>query len=63
LLFFINLACAVAVWVWPDLFITRGGHVWLISAQLISFIAYLAYIRDHFIKIAPLLLQSQQANS
>ena len=62
LLFFINLACALAIWIWPDLFITRGGHVWLISAQLVSFIAYLAYIGRHFSKIAPLLLQSRQAN-
>jgi hypothetical protein len=62
LLFFINLACALAIWIWPDLFITRGGHVWLISAQLVSFIAYLAYIGRHFTKIAPLLLQSRQAN-
>jgi hypothetical protein len=62
LLFFINLACALAIWACPDLFVARGGHVWLISAQLLSFIAYLAYIRYHFIKIAPLLLQSQRAN-
>src|ERR1700704_5145686 len=44
LLFFSNLACAVAIWIWPDFFIIRGGHIWLISVQLISFIAYLAYI-------------------
>jgi hypothetical protein len=62
LLFFINLACALAIWIWPDLFIARGGHVWLISAQLISFIVYLTYIGRHFGKIAQLLLQSRQAN-
>jgi hypothetical protein len=58
----INLACALAIWIWPDLFIARGGHVWLISAQLISFIAYLTFISRHFRKIAQLLLQSRQAN-
>ena len=62
LLFFINLACALAIWIWPDLFITRGGHVGLISAQLVSFIAYLTYIGHHFSKIAQLLLQSRQVN-
>jgi hypothetical protein len=62
LLFFLNLACALAIWTWPDLFIARGGHVWLIIAQLVSFIAYLAYIGHHFSKIAQLLLQSRQAN-
>jgi len=62
LLFLINLACALAIWIWPDLFIARGGHVWLISAQLISFIAYLTFISRHFRKIAQLLLQSRQAN-
>ena len=62
LLFFINLACALAIWIWPDLFITRGGHVWLISAQLVSFIAYLTYIGRHFSKIAQLLLQSRQVD-
>ena len=62
LLFFVSLACALAVWIWPDLFITRGAHVWLISAQLVSFIVYLAYIGRHFSRIAQLFLQSRQAN-
>jgi hypothetical protein len=62
LLFFLNLACALAIWIWPDFFITRGGHIWLISFQLISFITYLAYIGRHFSKIAQLLLRSRQVN-
>ena len=62
LLFFLNLACALAIWMWPDFFITRGGHIWLISFQLISFITYLAYIGRHFSKIAQLLLRSRQVN-
>ena len=61
LLFFINLGCALAVRISPDLFIVRGGHIWLISAQLVSFVAYLTYIGRHFSKIAQLLLQSRQA--
>jgi hypothetical protein len=62
LLFFLNLACALAIWIWPDFFITRSGHVWLISAQLVSFITYLAYIGRHFSKIAQLLLRSRQVD-
>ena len=62
LLFFLNLACALAIWIWPDFFITRGGHIWLISSQLISFITYLAYIGRHFRKIAQLLLRSRQVD-
>jgi hypothetical protein len=62
LLFFLNLACALAIWTWPDLFIARSGQVWLIGAQLVSFIAYLIFIGRHFSKIAQLLLQSRQAN-
>src|SRR5262249_17194416 len=62
LLFFINLACALFIWLWPDLFIAKGGHVWLISAQLVSFIAYLTYIGRQFVKMAQLLLQSRKAN-
>ena len=60
-LFLINLACALAIWIWPDFFISRGGHVWLITAQIISFIAYLTYLSRHFSQIAQLLLRSRQA--
>jgi hypothetical protein len=62
LLFFIYLGCALAIRIWPEFFIARGGHVWLVSAQLISFIAYLTYIGGHFSKIAQLLLLSRQAD-
>jgi len=61
LLFFFNLACTIAIYRAPDFFINRDGHVWLISAQLISFIIYLAYITRFFARIAPLVLQSKEA--
>src|SRR5881392_578182 len=48
LLFLLNLGCAFAIWIWPDLFIARAGHVWLISAQLAAFIGYLVYIGRYF---------------
>jgi hypothetical protein len=62
LLFFLNLGCALAIWSWPDLFITRARHIWLITFQLVSFIGYLIYIGRYFSAIAPLLLQSRRAN-
>jgi hypothetical protein len=60
LLFLFNLGCAVAIWSWPDLFLARGGHIWLISGQLISFVVYLAYIGGYFKVIAPLVLRSHE---
>ncbi len=60
-LFFFNLACTIAIYRAPDIFINRGGHVWLISAQLVSFIIYLAYVTRFFARIAPLVLQSKEA--
>jgi hypothetical protein len=62
LLFFINFACALAIWIWPEVFIAQGSHIWLVGAQLVSFIAYLIYIGRHFSKVAELLLQSRQTN-
>ena len=45
---------------WPEVFIARAGHMWLIGAQLISFIGYLGYIARYFETIAPLVLQSRE---
>lgn len=61
LLFLLNLVCAFVIWTWPNLFIVRAGHVWLISTQLISFIGYLIHTSRHFAAIAPLILQSREA--
>jgi hypothetical protein len=60
LLFFLNIGCAVAIWRWPDVFITRADHVWLIGIQLVSFVIYLVYIARYFSAIAPLLLRSRE---
>ena len=55
----LNLVCAFAIWRWPDLFIARAHHVWLIGAQLVSFIGYLFYTTRYFSAIAPLLLRNR----
>jgi hypothetical protein len=62
LLFLLNLACAIAIWSWPDPFIAHGRHIWLISAQLLSFIGYLFYTSRYFSAIAPLILRSRRTN-
>ncbi len=60
LLFLLNIGCAFAIWRWPDVFITRADHVWLIGIQLVSFVIYLVYIARYFNAIAPLLLRSRE---
>ena len=55
----LNLVSAFAISHWPDVFIAHAGHVWLIGAQLVSFIGYLFYTTRYFSAIAPLLLQNR----
>jgi len=62
LLIALNLVSAFAIWRWPDLFIARACHIWLISTQLLAFIGYLFYTRRYFSAIAPLVLRSRQTN-
>jgi hypothetical protein len=62
LLIAFNLVAAVAIWWWPDFFIVRAGHIWLISTQLLFFIGYLFYTSRYFNAIAPLLLRGRETN-
>ena len=62
LLIVLNLVSAFAIWSRPDLFIARARHVWLIGAQLLSFIGYLFYTSRYFSGIAPLLLRNRRTN-
>jgi hypothetical protein len=61
-LIILNLVSAFAVWSRPDLFIAHACHIWLISAQLLSFIFYLFYTSRYFSAIAPLLLRNRRTN-
>ena len=60
-LFFFNLACTFAISHWSDYFLERAGHVWLIAAQLLSFLIYLIYVTRFYQQIAPLILRSHEA--
>jgi thiosulfate reductase cytochrome b subunit len=62
LLIALNLVSAFAIWRWPDLFIARAGHIWLISAQLVAFVGYLVYTGHYFSAIAPLVLRTRQTS-
>ena len=63
LLFFFNLCCALAINHWLDFFIDRAGNVWLIAAQLLSFLIYLFYVTRFYNRLAPLILHSHEAAS
>jgi len=60
-LFFFNLACTLAISHWPGYFLERAGHVWLIAAQLLSFLIYLVYVTRFYQGIAPMILRSHEA--
>src|SRR5438034_335321 len=44
-------------------FIDRAGNVWLIAAQLLSFLIYLFYVTRFYNRLAPLILHSHEAAS
>ena len=58
----LSLGCSLAIWRWPDVFIARGYHNWLIAIQLLTFVVYLAYTVRYFRSIAPLVLRREQAS-
>jgi hypothetical protein len=59
LLFLFNLGCALLIHFRSELFIERGGHVWLIGAQLLSFIGYLVYVTRFFSVLAPAMVKKE----
>ena len=58
----LNLDSAFAIWCWPDLFIARARHVWLIGVQLLCFFGYLFYTTRYFSAIAPLVLRNRRTD-
>jgi hypothetical protein len=54
-----NLAGFCCLRFWPNLFLERGFHVWLASAQVIGFAGYLWYVLRYFKKIAPLIAEAR----
>ena len=57
--FFMNVIFLICIQLWPQLFIARGGHLWLALAQLAGSSAYLLYVIRLFNKLAPLIAQAR----
>ena len=53
--FILNVVCAVCIRSWPELFVDRGAHVWLIAIQIISFGGYLLYVVRFYLNLASLI--------
>jgi hypothetical protein len=56
--FFLNVICAVAIKAWPDIFLDRGAHVWLVATQLAGFAGYLIYVVRFYSDLAPLISEA-----
>lgn len=59
-IFAFNVICAICIRTWPDLFLVRGAHVWLLAIQLLGFALYLVYVVRLYIGLAPLIAQAHQ---
>jgi hypothetical protein len=57
--FLINLIFLVCTRFWPELFIGRGGHVWLGLIQVAAFSVYLAYVIRFFNNLAPFIAEAR----
>jgi hypothetical protein len=53
--FIVNVVCVVLIYLRPEFFLTRHGHIWLIALQLIAFGGYLSYVVIFYSKLAPLI--------
>ena len=59
-IFVSNVASAVAIRLWPDFFLIRGGHYILIAVQGIGLLGYLAYVIRAYIRLQPLITQTRE---
>lgn len=53
--FVLNVACALSIHRWPEIFLARNGHVWLVTTQLVCFVGYLMYVVRFYSRLAPLI--------
>ena len=59
-IFLLNIFFLFAVRTWPEFFVARNGHVWLIAGQLIAFVGYLIYVVRFYVDLAPLIAEARQ---
>lgn len=50
-----NIACAATIHRSPEFFLGRGGHLFLVAAQGVGLVCYLAYVIRAFVKLTPLI--------
>ena len=58
-IFLLNLVSAILIRTWPDLFLARNAHLWLIAAQVVGFAGYLVYVVRFYVILAPLIAQAR----
>jgi hypothetical protein len=57
--FLLNVGCALAIWSWPQFFLDRNGHLWLVAIQLAAFAGYLLYVVKFYGKLAAFIEQAR----
>jgi hypothetical protein len=57
--FLLNFLSAVLIRTWPEVFLARNAHVWLIGAQVLGFSGYLVYVVRFYVSLAPLIVQAR----
>lgn len=55
-----NLICFLCVREWPELFLARPGHFWLVAGQLLGLLLYLYYVMRFGSRLAPLVATRQR---
>ena len=60
MIFVLNVASAVAIYLRPDFFLNRGGHYLLIAVQGIGLLGYLAYVVRSYIHLQPLITKTRE---
>jgi len=58
-IFLLNLAFLFAILQWPEFFVTRNAHIWLIAAQIAAFAGYLVYVVRFYLDLAPLIAEAR----
>jgi hypothetical protein len=53
------VGCAVSIHTWPEFFLARNGHIWLVALQLAGFAGYLWYLMKFYTKLAPFITQAR----
>jgi hypothetical protein len=56
----VNLVCAFAIRLRPDLFLAGDRHLWLITAQIVGFCGYLSYVVVFYAKLTPLIADARE---